>query len=171
MQLKWGTSFPPFLLGYLCCFMLSSPSPKREAGISSAPNIVYLFFRTRTCSGFAKHLSSLLCSIILLPSGIFSPCCPSFVLTVQVLLLAHIHFPVPRLCKYTTNLFVPLHLYTFNIPMLSCVTKCLYIVVSYAILVCLCLYLRQANNLLKIFLLCGCNRPLLQLHLPLSSYF
>lgn len=39
--------------------------------------------------------------------------------------------------------------------MLGCVTKCLYIVVAYAILVYLCLYLMQENNLLKIFLCDG----------------
>lgn len=104
-------------------------SPQSEAVIVSALDIIRYTFRIRSCSAFARHLSCLLCRIILVPSNV-SPAASAglflfhqaslyvFSSVLQSLLILHA-FLYPL---YHKSLFTPWCLHVF---MLISVKKCL----------------------------------------------
>lgn len=57
---------------------------------SRSPGIVHFISRPRSCSGFARHLSVLLCRVVLIPPDILPACLASSTHTLQELLLAYI---------------------------------------------------------------------------------
>lgn len=164
LEPKWGTAFPPFFL--LTSLISCSPLPPQRQS------------RNFICS--QQFVSSLGPGLVPALLNTFPPC--------SALLYWYTSIFPPVLCSLSlpcrfdhlhTSIFlhpfcagisrICLHLHMFNASTSSSGTKHLGVVVDYTILVSVCLYLRQANTLLTIFLLYGCNRPLPQLPLPLCS--
>jgi len=128
MQLKQGTPFSPFLPAYLCCFMLSSPFPKRKTGISSAPYTVYLFF------------------VLVLPD-IFPPCSTALFGYRQVSFFPALH-PLFLLSKfYCLHTSIFLYLICANIPQI-CLSRSVY-----GLLLYLCLAVLQVACTLLLIML------------------
>lgn len=122
-----------FLLIFLLLpLVFHAHSPQREGVIVSALDIIQYTFRIRSCSEFARHLSCLLCRIILVSSNV-SPAASAglflfhqtslyvFSSVLQSLLILHV-FLYPL---YHKSLFTPWCLHVIYVFMLISVKKCL----------------------------------------------